>query len=313
MTAPALPAAPVFVFGALRSGTTMLRLMLDAHPGLSNPGEADFLFDHLDLAAAPPRYDREALTDSRIFRDRGLTLAPGLDGLDLLADLLAQLDAKAPGLTSLNIHRHPERLAAALPGARVIHLLRDPRDVARSAIGMGWAGAAWHGVEGWIATEAAWDRAAPGFAAGAVLELRFEDLLADPEARLGEICAFLGVPYAPEMLAYPEASTYDAPDPKLAQQWRRKASAREVAEVEARAGDLMRRRGYPPEGDGAAPGPLRRAELALRNRLAVWRFRARRYGPALYAAEKAARSLGLSTQARALGRRMQEIDRRHLK
>ena len=34
--------APVIVFGALRSGTTLLRLMLNAHPDLNNPGEVDF-------------------------------------------------------------------------------------------------------------------------------------------------------------------------------------------------------------------------------------------------------------------------------
>ena len=37
----------IFVYGALRSGTTLFRLMLEAHPALSNAGEADFLFDFL--------------------------------------------------------------------------------------------------------------------------------------------------------------------------------------------------------------------------------------------------------------------------
>src|SRR6056297_2090601 len=103
----------------------MFRLMLNAHPGLSNPGEADFLFDHLELAADPPRYDLGALAADRIFKARDLTLPSGLDGLDLLHELLRQFEAKAPGVTSLKIHRHPDRLATALPGARVIHLLRD--------------------------------------------------------------------------------------------------------------------------------------------------------------------------------------------
>ncbi|MDZ7627639.1 MAG: sulfotransferase [Parvularculaceae bacterium] len=35
----------VFICGALRSGTTLLRIMVNHHPQLSNPGEMDFLFE----------------------------------------------------------------------------------------------------------------------------------------------------------------------------------------------------------------------------------------------------------------------------
>ena len=51
----------VILYGALRSGTTMLRLMLDAHPALSCPGESDFLFDHLRAEADTWRYDRRKM------------------------------------------------------------------------------------------------------------------------------------------------------------------------------------------------------------------------------------------------------------
>ena len=58
----------VAVYGALRSGTTLLRLMLDAHSRLSCPGETDFLFDHLRMQSDPPVYDEEALERNRIYR-----------------------------------------------------------------------------------------------------------------------------------------------------------------------------------------------------------------------------------------------------
>ena len=45
---------PVFIFGSERSGTTVLRLMVNAHPMLSNPGEFDFLFDTIRPSDAPP-------------------------------------------------------------------------------------------------------------------------------------------------------------------------------------------------------------------------------------------------------------------
>jgi hypothetical protein len=312
--APMTDTAPVFVFGALRSGTTMFRLMLDAHPHLFNPGETDFLFDHLKLDRNPPVYDLEALRGDRVFKARRLSLPDGLDGLALLADLLRQLDAKGPGLTTLNIHRHPDRVAAVLPGARIIHLVRDPRDVARSTVGMGWAGTLHHGVDHWIATEAAWDRAAPAFSPGQVLELRFEDLLADVEGGLRRVCAFLGVAFAPEMLGYDRASTYAPPDPKLAEQWRRKSTPREIAHVEAKAGDLMLRRGYALSGGPREPAGLaERAALALRNKAAVWGFGIARFGPALYFEEKATRLIGWRRRHRVLHLRMQEIATRHLK
>lgn len=305
---------PVFVFGALRSGTTMFRLMLNAHPDLSNPGEADFLFDHLRLGPQGARYDLQALRDDRIFRAKALTLPDGLDGLPLLAEMLRQLDAKASARTSLNIHRHADRLAAALPGARIIHLLRDPRDVARSSIGMGWAGTLWHGVDHWVATEAGWDRAAPVFTPDQVLELRFEELLADLEGGLRRVCAFLGVTFAPEMLEYHRHSTYEPPDPKLAEQWRRKSSPREIAHVEAKAGALMVRRGYVLSGGPTTPpGAPERAALALRNKRAVWGHGLARYGAGLYFGEKATRWLGLKAPNRMLHLRMQEIAKQHLK
>jgi hypothetical protein len=40
-------ARPVFIFGSMRAGTTVFRLMLNANDAISNPGEVDFLFDHL--------------------------------------------------------------------------------------------------------------------------------------------------------------------------------------------------------------------------------------------------------------------------
>ena len=58
----------IFVYGALRSGTTLFRLMLQAAPSISNPGEADFLFDY--IAPNPGggwQYDRASLSEDRMF------------------------------------------------------------------------------------------------------------------------------------------------------------------------------------------------------------------------------------------------------
>lgn len=298
--------APVFVYGALRSGTTMFRLMLNAHTGLQNPGEVDFLFDALRPDPEGPggwRYDRSALVDSRIFRAHGLDLPAGRDGRDLLDELVRQFRARDPGaVLTMNVHRHAGRIAAVLPEARLIHVLRDPRDVARSSVGMGWAGLSYYGVDHWIATERDWDAAA--FPPERVLTLRFEDLMADLEGELTRVCDFLGVPFSETMLAYHRDTTYGPPDPALSEQWRRKASVREVALIEGKCGDLLAARGYAPGPAPHRPGAAERTLLALRNNVGRRRASLRRFGLPLLLGAKLSGWAGARGLHRRLRRRM---------
>lgn len=307
----------VFVYGAMRSGTTVFRLMLNAHPGIANPGEADFLFEFLIPDPGHPtgwRYDLPRMRVNRIFQSYGLEIPAGCDGLDLLASFLAQFRARSPGrVLTLNLHRRADRIRAVLPEARFIHMLRDPRDVARSSIGMGWARSLYHGVDHWIGTERAWDRAMQGADPGLAMTLTYEDLFRDIEGELGRVCAFIGVAYAPEMLRYHENTTYDPPDPTLVQQWRRKCSQAEIDLLEGKAGALMAARGYAPTGPGRVPGALARAGLRARQKAFVWGFAMRRYGTGTFLAERAAWHLGLSRPHRRVRQRMNAIDVARLK
>jgi len=73
--------SPVFLFGALRSGTM---LMLKSRPGIQSPGEADFLFDHIEPTGDGGwRYDRAALERDRIFRAKHIAM-PETGGTDPL-------------------------------------------------------------------------------------------------------------------------------------------------------------------------------------------------------------------------------------
>ena len=298
----------LFVCGALRSGTTLFRLMLDAHRDIANPGEMDFLFDHLRKDSSHPtgwRYDLQALRNDRIFRASCLDI-PESDGLDLLQAFLRQLKEKTcDRILSINLHRHVARAAEILPDARFLHILRDPRDVARSSTQMGWAGTLYHGVAHWIATERDWDAA--GIAQDRVLTLRYEDLILEPKRHLREVCRFAGCDFDPAMLNYHEGTSYGAPDPALIFQWKRKADTREIRQLESRASDLMARRGYAPTGPAKPLGPLARARLSLHNKLAVWRFGMKRFGPALFLGEKISRWLRLTPVQIRLQRRIDRI------
>ena len=307
----------VFVYGALRSGTTVFRLMLDAHPRISNPGEMDFLFDFLRPDKNHPtgwRYDIEALRAHRIFKGADLELPQGCDGLDLLDDFFAQLKARAPGkILSINIHRHVDRMFAVLPDARVVHMLRDPRDVARSSIQMGWAGTLYHGVGHWVDTERAWESSVQTFPDTQVLEITYEGLFRDVAGTLQAVCALFDVDYLPEMLSYHENTTYGPPDVKLIEQWKRKCGPQDLAELEARAGPLMTQRGYQVSQPQIQIGALRRAQLTLRNKLYRGRFGMKRFGVVMYWTEKLTRWVGLTSAHRLVRQRMDAITIQHLK
>ena len=111
------------------------------------------------------------------------------------------------------------------------------------------------------------------------------------------------------MLSFPERTTYPAPDPKLASQWRGRAADREVREVEARVGVMLSERGYEPCGLPALEvGQFRAALLALESRALGFRFRVRRYGFAVAAADAIARRWGPERLRRYLRDRIFDVD-----
>lgn len=307
---------PIFVFGALRSGTTMFRLMLDAHAAISNPGELDFLFDCIvadDSRVGRWHYDLASLRANGNFNAHNLVIPEGLEGLDLLAGFLSQLAARSHGVLTINVHRNIGKILSIWPTCKIIHLLRDPRDVARSSIGMGWAGTFYHGVGHWIDSERDWDKTVHQMMPGQICEVKFEQLFGDIDGTLRRVCDFVGVEFDPAMLEYHATSTYSAPDSSLVEQWRRKASGFEVGLVELRAGPLMETRGYALDAPKLSLGWHQKAALTVKNKALVWRFGIKRFGLFVYLWEKLTRRLGLSGAHQKVAQRMQKTRLSHLK
>jgi hypothetical protein len=303
-----------FLCAAARSGTTLLRIMLNGNPALKKVWEMDWLFDYDD--PADPRDYIRRITLDRVFQGAGLAIKPGLTTTELVRDLVAQ--TLEPGkVTVINVHRRFENILDVYPDARFIHLIRDPRDVARSVVAMGWAGNAYYGVEHWICAERSFGAVEGRLGGGAherVHTLHFRDLILDAERALAAICVFLGVPYTDNMLRNLESSTYAAPDPRLVDQWKTKASPEEVALVEARAADLMRARGYAlPAEAPAPPGRLKRWRLALDHKIGRLRFAVQRYGVILPSLEVLGRRLQLRPLEERARRKIDMIDARYLK
>ena len=216
------PAAP-FVVGATRSGTTLLRLMLDAHPGISIPSETHFipeLISAREKHGASSAQMLELLTSHRRWGDftieadelaaRWATLDP-LTGpaavrafYELYADKQGNHGArwgdKTPGYI-----KSMREIQVYLPEARFIHLIRDGRDVALSILKQHW------GPQTIEAAAEKWrSRVLRGRAQqpylGFYLEVKFEDLVLHTERELRRICEFIDLEFDPAMLGYHETA-----------------------------------------------------------------------------------------------------------
>jgi hypothetical protein len=306
---------PFFLVGSERSGTTLLRLMLAHHGRIECAPEFEFLVEKVPDTGWPalePYY--EWLETNRIFVPHGFTVDRSLDYPALMKSFVSQYcrRSKKP-IHGATCHKHFDRLLRIWPRARLVHLLRDGRDVARSCIGMGWAGNVWHGAERWIEAEELWASLVKVLPEAQRIELRYEDLIREPAKELARVCAFLGADYDQAMLDYSRDSSYERPDPKLIGQWRKKLAPGELALLEARIGPMLRARGYEESGVPAARvGICRRFVLALDDRLRRFRFRRERYGLAHVLAARLARTLGSKAWSKRLLLRQNAIDDRHL-
>jgi hypothetical protein len=195
-------------------------MMLDAHPQLAIPPETQFLPDVLDaadrgargaelaqaIAAARNwddfRLDRQQLTE-RIGHGAD---APG--ALRSFYGLYAERQGKPRwgDKTPKHVTTMP-RIVGALQEARFVHLIRDGRDVAlsRRRRGMGAGKPMAETAELWRRRiERA--RAQARRLGGRYLELRFEDLVGEPEPALRSVCDLIELDYDPAMLDYPEGA-----------------------------------------------------------------------------------------------------------
>ena len=262
--------APLFLVGSERSGTTLLRLMLDHHPEIAFEKEFDFAVELISESGDLPPL--------AAYRDwlgtvRGVdyTIDRTLAYRALVDDFLRQKQAASGGKPYIGatVHRRFDRIRHIWPDARYIHLVRDPRDVARSVVQKGWAGNVYQAAEFWTTAERCWDALAPHLADGQAIEIRYEDLVLRTERVLEAVCAFAGVGYSAQMLDYTaDAPQYPPPDPALVLQWRTRLPPADVALVELRTGDLLTRRGYAPSGN-PLPGDRAGAARTAPDRRAV--------------------------------------------
>ena len=229
----------LFVVGCPRSGTTLLQRMLDAHPQLAVANDTHFIPRAIrkarsDFVASGPAGEQIRLTPELIDQVRSyhrfprLGLAESTVGKASLASStyrgfvgrlyleFARLSGKSlGGEKTPDYVRHLPLLHALFPWVRSVHIIRDGRDVALSALEWAREGKGPGRMALWreepVAVCALWWRwqvrtgrqDAESLRPGSYLEVRYENLVEGPEETLRSITDFLQLPFArEEMLGF---------------------------------------------------------------------------------------------------------------
>jgi hypothetical protein len=233
---------PIFLVGAERSGTKVLRLMLDHHPQVAWCNEFEYAVDLITPEGMYPNLEAyyQWLETHRIFRATNFIIDRSLDYPQLVNSFLSQKRHRGGKLLiGATVHRHLDRILKIWSNARFIHLVRNGRDVTRSCVGMGWAGNVWTGVELWREVESLWTQLEQQIAEERKLNVVYEELISNPVKILQQVCDFIGVDYDEAMLNYHQTTTYDFPDPKFIGQRQRKMSKTEIQLVESRISEIL--------------------------------------------------------------------------
>ena len=292
---------PLLLLGVSRSGTTLLRVILDRSPGIAIPDESFFV--PLLARRHGKAIDAERFLDdvARIpaVRDWGVSVAdvaarirPGMPTCAAIAAIYEAYAEQAGkqrwGDKTPMYMRHLTLLEELFPDAQYVHLIRDGRDAAMSFLEMpeGTFTGTWAHPTTPAQFACLWRKeVGAGRALGARVgaaryhEVRYEALVAHPEEAVRAICSFAALPFEPAMLEYAGAVDVSAkphqqrllsPPATGVRSWREELSEMDVAGFEAVAADLLAELGYE-----VTSGATKSARAALtrawyETRLAAW-------------------------------------------
>lgn len=273
----------VFVVGSPRSGTSLVAALLAAHPEIAGaPGESHLfdegvnaLFDNFE--ATEPW---QAFLSTHVSREQLIGLVRQLcDGVfDAVrarekpgARFVVEKTPYGRAGTELEL----DRKLACYPDGRYIHVIRDGRAVVRSLRHMQWnSDSAAEAAMRWRrAVDATRDRltGSPRYR-----ELRYEELIAAPAREMRQVFSWLGARADAEIDAtvdrvmrhrFASNESKVRVDPGA---WREELTARDLADVQHVAGELLRELGYETADSGALDGnrSVPRQRPAVRRRFA---------------------------------------------
>jgi hypothetical protein len=289
--------------------------MLNNHPDLAVPAETDFVI--------PVWLNRGAYGDLRDPRNRRrlaewIMDTPGHGGRRIRAggierdEAVERVSASAPTLGSVfascfriyaDVHEKPRwgdkrpaycnylgMLFALFPDAQYINLVRDPRAAVSSLMQIDYFpgdDALEAGTAMWEATMRNVDRAADGLRPDQLLDVRYEDMVANPGAVLRRVCDFAALPSTDEVIeqmvtgarggkfreGWHEQLSQPVSTVNVAS-WRKRLEPAEAALIEHAVREEMERFGYERSADsGTAPDPGALRELARQRKRRARRWR----------------------------------------
>ena len=257
------PEPHIFIVGAPRSGTTLLKSLLVAHPALGGSDyESTGIFGFRDLSlyrmGEIPHEETQPIR-----RD-----APDIVAFyDRIVERLLERSGRRRFVDKLQVQPYRLRFAASrFPKALFVRIVRDGRDAYCSALdhphvrqsrSIGAYARYWRKVT---------ETPARVLPAGRLYTLRYEDLAADPEATLTALMDFLGEDFEPGQVDPARFSKTtsitkrevhrnldQAINTRSAGRWQRELSAADAAAFDRQAGDALRRFGYPAPGPATGP------------------------------------------------------------
>lgn len=248
-------APPVFIGGQRRSGTTLMRTLLDRHPNLAGvPHESFFFQDQKFERFFDEMLERHSLRFVHLeIGPREIHRAVGAFVDALFAPYCRQKGAhRWVEKTTKNIKRI-DYLFRLFPEAQFIHMIRDPRDTLCSMKARAgddrpdWAGFTAEVIAPeWVrcvSNGLTWRNRPDRY-----MEVRYEQLASEPEATLRRVFDFIGEPWDPVVLvSSSERGRGKAFQPIFTSsigRWKTELSPEEVATIQAVAGELMALLGY---------------------------------------------------------------------
>lgn len=282
--------APIFIVGTGRSGTSLLRALLNAHPNIYITQEAGFFLwlPRLRKAETAEAWLRgyQNTAAGALLGALPVKARPGAPRAEAVALVTAMMQAKAARFgrrrggdkTPMHITRL-DAIFAAYPDARVVHVVRHPVPTVVSMMQMPWASNS--ALLNALMVRGAVDAVRPY--TERILELRLEALLEAPREVLGQVLEFVGEPWDEAVLRHSERAPFEE-DPRLpwltdAERPLRAPGAdralplgpRLTRRVEGICAPVMSRFGYSP---WPSPGPERPWSVT-KDLLAALRFGAR--------------------------------------